>query len=330
MTFNKKVILLGSIAAALLAVFILGEIFSAERLNAAATEALLVPGFKQSEARRIELSDSRGKTLLSREGEWALEADGAFFPASKTHVSDLLQELSRLTRGTLVTRSEEAASSLGLRGADTVRLTVTGGTGETLCQLTAGKTGATGKGRYLRVGNGREVYETGDSLSPYITTDKRFWENLKIFPDGLKSDDIIRISVRSRLALSGTKGVRVLDYTLVKGQDQRGRPAWSFGGQAGSTADDAKVQSLVRSVLSLEGNDFDSSVGAATKLSSGPRATIILSTSDNRELTLFIGERVSGDQYPSALADGKYVYLAPEWRVEQALASRESLSPQAR
>jgi hypothetical protein len=324
MSFKKKIIVLGSIAGLLLVVFIMGEIFSPQRLTRAASETELFPGFRADSAQRIELADSSSRVLLIKAGNWTVDINGVRYPANVTKVGFLLKEISAVTRGELVTRSQDKAADLGVEGPQAVHLTVSGGNTDVLCELFAGKTSATGKGRYIRTGKGAGTYQTGDSLSPYITTDKRFWEDLKIFPSDLKTESVIRLSIRCRIALSGGKDQRTLDYGLFRTQDQQGRQSWGFADKGAAPLEE-KVRSLIDSVLALEGNDFDTSPDAARHVSDAPSATITLSTSDNRDMTVFLGNMVAGDQYPCAQANGKNAYLVAEWRVNQILAKRESL-----
>lgn len=82
------------------------------------------------------------------------------------------------------------------------------------------------------------------------------------------------------------------------------------------------------SLLGFEANDFDTTPDAVKKDSASPAATITISTSDNRDFTVTLGARITGDQYPCVLSGGSVAYLLPEWRVEQVLAARDSLVAQ--
>jgi hypothetical protein len=330
MTFRTRVALLCSFAVVLLGAFVLGQVLSPLRTGAVSAEALLLPGFNAEAVHTIRIEDSSQAVLLTRSGDWTVDVGGAPYPASSSKLAFLLQELSRLTRGKLVTRAPEKAAQLGIGVSQTVRLTATSEKGETLCELFVGKTGATGRGRYVRAGDGPEIYDTAGSLSPYTSTEKRFWENLRIFPEDIKTDDIVRVEIKSKLSLSGGKDAKTPDYTLSSGLDQNGAKTWSISGKNAAEASPSKIRNIIDAVLSMEGNDFEASAGAVRRITGGPQATVELSTSDGRLFTLCIAGSVEGNQYPCAPAGGKYAYLVPEWRVQQALVTPESLSPQAR
>jgi hypothetical protein len=323
MTFRQKAVILSAAAAALLALFILGELFSPQRLSRVGQAALLFPGFPKTAARRIELSDAGGTVTLVRTEGWSLDIAGTAYPAADAKVRYLLDGIAELERGALVTRNPARAADLGVSGPDAVRVLVSGQKGETLCDFTAGRTAATGRGRYLRA-SGPEIFQSGESLSPYISAERRFWANLKVLPQGLRQDAVVRVSVKSRLALAAGKDRRDLDYTLVLGQDKNGKPAWSFAGD-GPVLED-KARQVVDALLSLDANDFDTTAGAVASLASRPAATVTVSFSDSKDLVLYFGPGVAGNQYPCALSGGTYAYLAPAWRVGEILARKETLT----
>jgi hypothetical protein len=330
MTFRRKTIVLGSIAAALLISFILGGIFSPERRLSSAAERRLFPGFTAEKAMKIELSGQESKVTLVKSSTWTISIDGVPYPAADSKISILLQELASLSAGKLVTRNEGNTSTFGFGQADEVRLAVYGSNGEILCGLSAGKTEAAGRGKYIRAGTSPEIFETAESLSPYLSADNRFWQNLKVFPKDLKAADISGLKVVGRLSLSGGKDTGSLGYELSRSTDPTGVETWSVAGQNGPALDAQKVKNLLDALIAFEGNDMDGSQQSLQQIRSGSKAVITLRTSDSRAFVLDIGDRLSGDQYPCALRDGAYSYRVPEWRVSQAFVTKESLIPQDR
>jgi hypothetical protein len=326
MTFRQKAIVLSAAAGVLLVVFVLGELFSPQRLSRMGQSALMFPGFPKAAARRIELSDAGNTVTLVRAEGWSLDIGGTAYPAAEAKIGYLLDGIAELQRGTLVTRNPARAADLGLADAAAVTVVVSGQKGETLCDFSAGRTGAAGSGRYLRASGSSEIFQSGESVSPYITAERRFWANLKVLPQGLRPEAVVRVSVKSQLALAAGKDRRDLDYTLVLGQDSNGKPRWSFAG--GGPVPEDKVRQVVDALLSLEGNDFDTTTGAPAHLAARPAATITISFSDSKDLVLFVGPGVQGSQYPCAVSGGSYAYLVAEWRLGQILARRETLISQ--
>jgi hypothetical protein len=191
MIFRKKAIILASIAGSLLLLYVCGEIFSPSRRMASTSGARFFPGFSAEKAAAIEISGKDSKVSLLKSGAWAVSVGGGRYPAAESKIASLLQEIASLQIGTLVTRNAQSASELGFGTAEEVSLVVRGAGGEALCELASGKSGPAGRGRYIRAGKSADVYLTGDSLSSYLTAETRYWENLKVFPQELKAEDIV-------------------------------------------------------------------------------------------------------------------------------------------
>lgn len=339
MTFKNRTIILGSVAAALLLAFILGKLLSPLRMGAVSSEAALLRGFRADAVGVINLSGQGSSVRLVRSGGWTMDISGVQYPASASKIDYLLQELSKLPRGKLVTRSAAEAASLGVEGPDAVSITAASAAGAELCALSVGKTPAVGRGRYVRVGSSPEIWETAVTLSPYATAERTFWEDLRVLPRDLASKDIVRMAVTGRLALSDGKTVN-LSYTLTLTKNPTGGESWSLSkGPVGSTpqsapgaaavqADTAKVNSLIETVLSMEGADFDTAANAAASTAANAAARIELGSSEGKTYAVLIGSRVEGDQYPCTAAGGTFAYLVPAWRVTQALAAPETLTAQ--
>jgi hypothetical protein len=326
MKFRRKVTVLASIASALLLTFVLGEIFSPARLSKSASEARLFPGFAAKEAKRIEFTGAESKLSLLENGNWIVAVGNSRYPAAESKVNFLLQELALLRVGKLVTRKAEAASTFGFGSAEEIHLAVYGDRDEKLCELFSGKAGPVGRGKYIRVGNDAGVYETGDSLSPYLSADARFWENLKVFPLDVKTEEMIGLKVEGKLSLSEGKDVRSLSYELARSTDQNGTETWNFLGRGGSAPDAKKVKNALDALVAFEGNGIEAAPATMPKRA----VAVTLTLADSRKLVLYIGARLEGDQYPCALENGGYSYTVPEWRISQALVTRESLAPQSR
>jgi len=330
MTFRRKTIVLGSVAAALLISYILGGIFSPERRRSSAAERRLFPGFAADRAVKIELSGQESQVSLVKTGAWTISIDGIPYPAADSKIAILLQELALLRAGKLVTRNEQTASTFGFGQADEVRLAVYGSGGELLCGLSSGKTGAAGRGKYIRAGTSPEIFETAESMAPYLSADNRFWQNLKVIPQDVKAADIVGLKIVGRLSLSGSKDTGSLNYELSRAADQAGAETWAAMEQPGPALDAQKVKNLLDALIAFEGNDIDGSERSLKQIRSAPKAVITLTTSNSRVFVLDIGDKLPGDQYPCALRDGAYSYRVAEWRVSQALVAKESLITQDR
>ncbi len=333
MTFKTRTIIMSSVAAVLLVALILGRVLSPLRLGAVSSEAALLRGFRADSVGTITISGQGSSVRLVKSGGWTMDINGAQYPASASKIDYLLQELSKLPRGKLVTRSASEAASLGVEGADAVGISAASAAGAELVKLSVGKTPAVGRGRYVRVGVSPEIWETAVTLSPYATAERTFWEDLRVLPRDLSSKDIVRMTVTGTLGLSDGKTAK-LSYTLTLGKGPTGAESWSLARSgpgaepAAVQADSAKVNSLIEAVLSMEGTDFDTAANAAASTAAKAAVRIELGSSEGKTYTVLIAPRVEGDQYPCTTVGGAFAYLAPAWRVTQVLAGPETLAAQ--
>jgi hypothetical protein len=327
MSFRQKAIVLGSVFVVLLVVLLSGTVISPPGAAQRRSEAPLFPRVKPALVQTIEIADASSRILLVRTGGWRIDSSGTPYPASQSRIEGLLKEVAALARGTLVTRDPKTADSLGLSSKDAKRLVLSGAKGEKLCELSIGRPGVGGRGFYLRPGTGSEVFQTGEGLSSYLSTERRTWADLRILPSDIKAEAVMRLSIASSLPLpgaSGAKGAPRIDYTLLKEKSAAGAMTWSFGAGAG-LVDQQKADTLVRSVLALEGGDFLGGQDPARASLASPAALVTVSLTDDRTFVLQFGTKSSGDQYPCALSGGSLAYLVPEWRLEGILKPKESL-----
>ena len=331
MSFRQKAIVLGSVFVGLLVVLLYGTVISPPGAAQRRSEAPLFPRVKTGLAQRIEIADASSRILLVRSGGWTIDSTGTAYPASQSRVEGLLKEVAALARGTLVTRDPKTADSLGLSSKEAKRLVLSGAKGEALCELSIGRSGVGGRGFFLRPGTGTEVFQTGEELSSYLSTERRTWADLRILPSDINAEAVMRLSIASTLALpgaAGAKGEPRIDYTLLREKSAAGAFTWSLSpGAVGASGavDQQKADSLVRSVLALEGADFLDGEDRARASLASPAALVTVSLTDDRTFVIQFGTKASGDQYPCALSGGSLAYLVPEWRLEGILKPKENL-----
>ena len=245
MSFRARVIALGAVFIVLLAALLVGIFVSPRGAADRASAALLVPGLRAERVLAVEISGPSGRLLISRPSGadapaaqetnapaaqetnapaaqvWVLDVDGRQLPTAPERVEGLLKLIAAMQRGTLVTRDAKASEGLGLSAADASRLILSGAGGAKLCELSVGRQGSSG-GSYIRVGNGAEVFQTGEGLAGYLTSQRASWLDLRVLPRDVKPDAVMRLSVQSSLPPADGKSPSRIDYTLLKEKDSSG------------------------------------------------------------------------------------------------------------
>ena len=319
MSFQRKVIFLGSVLVVLLVALVLGMVFSPRGVEKRETEALLFPGVKASAVKRIEVSDSNARIVLEKASAWSLDISGIVFPASQERAEALVRSVVSLNRGTLISRQRQPQESLGFGPQTSKHLALYGSAGELLCDLAVGKQGSVGRGVYLRVGQAPEVWQTGEDLTPYLTTDRTFWADLRVLPADVAGPAVMRISVSSR---SG----KTFTWTATRERDAQNRQRWVFAGRAEVPIKQEKVDAVVNAVTGLSGADFlTDAQDRSTFLN--PSAVVVVSLTDNRTLSVLFGQKMADGRYPCMQEKGQFVYVVPDWQIREILVGTDALMP---
>ncbi|MDR1108467.1 MAG: DUF4340 domain-containing protein [Spirochaetaceae bacterium] len=314
MVFKQKLVVLSVITGILGLIYAATLIFAPERVNSRDAAYLWIEPERADRADRLELYDSgaAGLTLVRNNGAWFVSSEGKEYPAKQERVKDLLRILS--TKAAYPLRASSAAShgKLGLAGEGLSRIVLREGD-TPLLELLVGEGDASGREVYLRKSTQDEVRSGENKLASYLTGAASSWYNLRLFPDNESSP-------------VGADRVQRIRITLpAKPEDETPPAAFTFsrsgaqwvreGGESGDTADAAKVESYIRAVVEAEGEDFVSSMEAASPLFTEGQVTLYLG--DNTTRSVRIGPLLeSGNR--SALSSGSnYVYSLAEWTMNR-------------
>jgi hypothetical protein len=324
MSFRAKVITLGSILAALVAVLLVGTLASPRGAAERAGAALLFPALKKDRVQEVEISEADSRVRLARGAAWTIDVGGRALPAAADKVEGLLAQVATLARGSVVTRDAKAAEGLGLGQGQGKKIVLRGSAGAVLCEITVGGPAA-GGGSYLRVGDRPEVLQTGEGLSPYLAAGRASWADLRVLPRGVGGEAVMRISVSGSVPKKGSKPAASTPYTLLKDKGSSGGLSWTFS-PPGPAVDQQKASQLASALASLEGADLLTDQVPVSAVLASPAATVTVSLTDDRTFTILLGAGTDTQQHPCAVKETGFAYLVPEWRMEGILPSKESLA----
>ncbi|MDR2314302.1 MAG: DUF4340 domain-containing protein [Spirochaetaceae bacterium] len=312
MPYKKKIILLGSAAAALALVYGLTLFFDPARVNTRNAYFTWLPAGAREEADRIEIFRGQEKLeLVLRNGQWAalLAAPGEFpgagesspvmeVPVKQGRVDDLFRILE--TRGAFPRRgsSPENHADLGLTD-NAARLVIRGGAGLPLLDLLVGRDDASGKEVFLRR-NGENVFRSGNRLiGSYVNGQRSSWYDLRLFEE-VSLDLVQKVQVN----FTGAEGVE--NFGIVRSGEN-----WNFEGGA-PILDRENLENWIRGILEAQGEDFRIPVNF------NPRARISLELGNGSVLLLQIGE-TEEDKSPGLVSGKPYLFVLPQWTVSRLL-----------
>jgi hypothetical protein len=330
LSFRRKVLILGICIAVLAGTYILGLVFSPARVGRREAESPLIAGFNRQLRDRvaeIRISTGQGNLRLQKRGDsWILPGAKQEYPASASRIEALLDFLADLARTRVVTSNPDAWEEFEVQNEAPRRIQLFDSSGGELTDLIVGKSVVGGEDDYVRLGGSNEILLSNRSFDYYLDAEERFWAYLRIFPEDLEGQSIMRISVESTLQFED-QGPEELRYTLVLSSEQ---PAvWKLVDRSEVDLDNSKVDLLAGNLADLEGTEFAHGVSAAETGLADPAARILISTVDDRDFRLLVGGQAGSDQYYATVENGTFIYKVSEWRVKGILKSIEDLRAQS-
>jgi|GEM_PF-1383430 len=305
MTYKNKVIALSSAFAALLLVYAASLIFSPERSLARAETGKIFSG-KEADVAEVDLDGiPQGSVPIQQGGgqnaekismlfkksgsDWSLEEDGASLPALPARISSLVSAVAKVKSLSPRSGSESSWASFGLAGGSARHVVLKDKAGKVLADFYAGSYSATGSEIYLRLAGKPEVYAADAELGSYLESSRASWLNRALFKNEIKTDDVQSIEFSSTLnlsALTAQNAAAVKAPAPVAYTATRSGSSWTVKGAA---VDPQSVAGIVRSGLSLEGDDMFAAAPpeAFEKIPIG----IVFHMGDGQSLKLEIGSR---------------------------------------
>ncbi len=247
---------------------------------------------------------------------WTLDIAGVPFPASLARADGFVTNMAALTRGTLVTRDASSTASLGLGTGSGKRVILHGAGGDVLAELRVGNAATGSQGMYVQPAGRAEVYLTAASLSSALTTDRTYWAEMRILPQAVTGDSIIRLSVTQKKAFA---------WTATREPNAQNVNVWVIEGRTGLKIRQDKLNSIASSVAGISGGDFLLNRQLAPDASTA-QAVIEVTGSDNRSYTLLFGARQADARYPCVLVGSTVSWLVPEWRFQEIITSEKAFT----
>jgi hypothetical protein len=317
MRYEKKVLVLSSALAVLLAVWGAGIIFSPERRALRSESGRLIAGKAADVASILIASPGTAPLELLKSGSsWDLADGNAKFPVRSERVSSFLSDLEAVSRLRLVARSKESWAGFKLDDAQAKRATLKDASGKVLADFLVGGYGPTGGEVYLRRAGSDPSYTVETGIASYLGYGRSGWLDLRIFAE-LKEAEVQSFSLKSAIAIDGAgKGLRSFEYAL-----RREGQGW----KAGAAQIDAEaVASLLRSIVGLQGEDYVASppADAFAKVD----ARIALELGSGKSLALEVGKSAGSDRFYGRLGDGPVVFLLSSYSLRACLKNLSELA----
>ncbi|MCL1992993.1 MAG: DUF4340 domain-containing protein [Spirochaetes bacterium] len=254
MDYKKKLATLLSIIGALSVVYTATFVFAPERRGARDAVFSWIDARDRGRIESIVIENSADTVELAmRGGDWFVLHNGMEYPARAFRVDDLLDILTRRVSYPLRATSAASHARMGVSEENAFTIRVLGDIrAQPILELFVGYADMTGREVHLRRGGQNEV-RSGDRLFlTFAQSSLQFWYNLRIIPETeggwLDLDLVQRMTVyRGADAESPENGLQVFT---------RAGHGWVLSGTYIDDPDPTFINAYIRTVLSLEAEDF--------------------------------------------------------------------------
>jgi hypothetical protein len=320
MTYKNKVITLSSTLACLLLVYAAGLLFSPDRLRDRAESGKLLAG-KSADAALVSIgSGSSGPVDFKKvSGAWTLEEDGASLPVQSSRVEALLSSLAEVKSLSLRSSSKSSWNDFGLDETRGKRVVVKNTAGKSLADFYAGSYGPTGSQIYVRLAGKDAVYAVSGDFGSYIEGGRASWLSRALFKDGPKPEDVQSVDYGSSLDLSGAVKAKV---KAVAWSAVRNGGTWTVRAAAGGASNGAAVtgetvDAVLRSALSLEGDDMKAVVQPEAFVKT--QASIVMHLGSGKAVSFEVGGAAADGLFYARCSSSPYVYEVSRYSLANVL-----------
>ena len=318
MTYKKKLIVLLSMIAALAVTYTASLVFDPQRSGIRSAAYQWLDPTAASGANRIVIkTPGETREFLKINGQWFILFNGAEYPVRRFRMDDFLGVFTQ--RAAWPVRSSNASSHVhfGLETETAARLTIYG-ENITLFDLLIGNEDNTGREIYLRRSGQNEVRSGNNLIASYINSSVNSWYNLRLIPESedgtLAVDSVQRLSVYSEEPSFNTQFF------------SRRNREWVISGIEVVNPDQNIIDSYIRSILNIEGEDFSGGISVNDPALGHSSIVLELGNGTIKTIRLSEGDE-SGRRYANVSGSG-FVYSLAPWAVQRLFRGAEDFERQ--
>ncbi len=253
MTYKNKILSLSSAIAVLTIIFILGVIFSPERVQEKRSREKLFNIDLMDTVGYFRISTNEGFAELNREsGIWMVKAENNEYPVSEYKVENFFDSIFNLNKFQTVGTNKEHWEKFDLTEDKARYVMLKNKKGEELFTLYIGKSGPAERGEYIRSTGSDETYLTDGTLKRYFYKDINYWCQLRILPDDVDSTSITSMNITADVDIKGDnfKG----ELKLVKENDE-GNYEW-YNPENNEKFQRSKADTIANNISSLVADSY--------------------------------------------------------------------------
>ncbi|MCL2792362.1 MAG: DUF4340 domain-containing protein [Spirochaetaceae bacterium] len=254
MEYGKKIKLLSGVIILLLAIYIIGTVFSAGNINRRRAAQLIFdrPTINRISAIRVDLDAGAGALLMQKEnGRWFYTHNGIKYPAAEARIENFIDTISRLAKNQIVGTNPRSWERFDLAEGESRDAFFYDSSNNKLFSLHVGRRGPEGRGEYIRTSLSDEVYLIDSPILRFFIADMDFWSNLRVLPENIDNTTITAVRIRTDNEFE--ERLAMLNFSMREG-DANNNFDWQDA--SGRTINRNTSNMLLNNIASLVGESF--------------------------------------------------------------------------
>jgi len=312
MTYKNRLIFLGTLIGVLLVTYIVGVILTSD-IGSKSSSYTWLDSKTAEKTIRIVIKDADNEfELKKKNGQWFVSHNGLEYPAKQLRVEDFLKILTTRSAWPIRSTSASTHERFGLEQSAS-RVTVYAET--VILDLVVGNEDAYKNEIYLRKAGQNEVRAGDNMIKSYISSPVTSWYNLRLIPE--TENGSVDLSAVQKMSVYTPRETQIFS---------RKNRRWEISGISVTNPDQNAVDTYIRQILNIEGDNFDDSVNSADPMFD--KTSIVLELGNGSIVTVrFSNADESGRRF--AHVSGKNnIYSIPTWQAEKLFKNASNFETQ--
>ena len=310
MTFKNKVITLSSAVAVLTIIYILGLIFSPERMMEKRSQEKIFNIEKIDQVNWIKVSVNEGYAEISKTGgKWMVKSGNNLYPASEYKIDNFLDSVFNMNKYQTVGTDKKHWEKFDLTEDKAKSVTLKNSSGEEMFTLFLGKSGPAEKGEYIRSTKSDESYLTDGSFKRYFYKDINYWSQLRILDEDIDGSSINALNITADVDVKGENFKGSLN--IVK-EEADGKYEWYYA------ADNNKYQ---RSKGDTIANNVSSLVAERYTEQEITEADVVIMLETEKSGKQIIDiQKLDDNEFLLNIRGDKYTFVISQYKIHRIIS----------
>jgi len=315
MEYNKKLVYILSLIGALAVIYVASFIFDPEIMGSRNASYVWLDSKLAGRTARIVIGNGVDASveIVKKNNKWFVLNNGTEYPARQLRVEDFIGIFTAHKAWPVRSTSASSHERLGIGANAAARITIYG-ENSTLADLLLGSEDITGREIYIRKYGQNEVRSGENLFAAYISGPVTGWYNLKLIPES--EDGKVAVDSVQRLSVYGPQATQVFS---------RKNRMWNISGFEVSNPDQASIDSYVREVLNLEGDDF---VSLITDDPSYYEGSLVLELGNGGVKTIRVTNADESGRRIALVEGSDYGYSLAPWAAQRLFRSARDFEKQ--